>query len=89
LRIKKFLDSLRSLEEYIILLMAKKFYITTTLPYVNADPHIGFAMELIQADAIARYHRFLGDEVIFNTGTDEHGQKVAQAAEQVMLPPSL
>ena len=60
--------------------MSKKFYITTTLPYVNADPHIGFALEIVQADAIARYHRNLGEEVIFNTGTDEHGSKIAEAA---------
>ena len=57
-----------------------KFYITTTLPYVNAPPHIGFALEIIQADVIARYHILNGDEVFFNTGTDEHGQKVYQAA---------
>lgn len=56
-------------------------YITTTLPYVNADPHIGFALELIQADVLARYWRLLGHEVFFNTGTDEHGQKIAQKAD--------
>lgn len=60
--------------------MKKKFYITTTLPYVNADPHIGFAMELIRADALARYHRLLGEEILFNTGVDEHGQKIYQKA---------
>lgn len=60
-------------------IMSKK-YITTTLPYVNAKPHIGFALEIIQADAWARYHRAQGDEVIFNTGTDEHGQKIYQKA---------
>ncbi len=59
----------------------KKFYITTTLPYVNAAPHLGFAMEIVQADIIARYHKLLGQEVIFNTGTDEHGTKIYQAAE--------
>ena len=53
-----------------------KFYITTTLPYVNADPHIGFAMEIIRADVIARAKRALGYEVFFNTGTDEHGSKI-------------
>lgn len=58
----------------------KKFYLTTTLPYVNAEPHLGFAMEIVQADIIARYHRLLGDEVIFNTGTDEHGIKIYRAA---------
>ena len=41
----------------------KSFYITTTIPYVNADPHIGFALELVQSDAIARYQRLLGKEV--------------------------
>lgn len=56
------------------------FYITTTLPYVNADPHIGFALELVQADTIARHQKLLGKEVFFNTGTDEHGQKIYQKA---------
>jgi len=60
----------------------KAKYITTTLPYVNAEPHIGFAMEVIQADALARYYRLMGHEVFFNTGTDEHGQKIAQAADK-------
>ncbi len=58
----------------------KSFYITTTLPYVNAQPHIGFGLEIIEADVIARYHRLLGEEVVFNTGTDEHGQKIYQKA---------
>ena len=58
-----------------------KYYITTTLPYVNAKPHIGFALEVIQADAVARYRRLMGDEVIFNTGTDEHGQKIFDKAQ--------
>ena len=57
-----------------------KYYITTTLPYVNAKPHIGFALEIVQADALARYHRLRGEEVIFNTGTDEHGQKIYEKA---------
>ncbi len=55
-------------------------YITTTLPYVNNEPHIGHALEFIQTDALARYWRLMGEEVFFNTGTDEHGQKIAQAA---------
>jgi len=59
-----------------------KYYITTTLPYVNAKPHIGFALEIIQADALARYHRLQGDEVIFNTGTDEHGIKILNKAKE-------
>ena len=56
--------------------MDKKFYLTTTLPYVNAKPHIGFALEIIQADVIARFKSMSGYEVFFNTGTDEHGQKI-------------
>ena len=60
--------------------MPKPFYLTTTLPYVNADPHIGFALELVQADIIARYHELLGEEVFFNTGTDEHGLKIYRNA---------
>ncbi|HYD92961.1 MAG TPA: methionine--tRNA ligase [Candidatus Paceibacterota bacterium] len=57
-------------------------YITTTLPYVNADPHIGFALEIIQADALARFWRLTGDRVFFSTGTDEHGQKIFEASEK-------
>lgn len=64
-----------------------KFYITTTLPYVNAEPHIGFAMEIVRADVLARLHRILGDEVFFNTGTDEHGQKIYQKALELGVPP--
>lgn len=56
-------------------------YITTTLPYVNGEPHIGHALEFVQADTLARYYRLLGHEVFFNTGTDEHGQKIAQKAD--------
>ncbi|MDO8590072.1 MAG: methionine--tRNA ligase [bacterium] len=58
----------------------KSFYITTTLPYVNAEPHIGFAYEILVADVIARNR--VGEEVFFNTGTDEHGQKIFNAAEK-------
>lgn len=58
----------------------KNFYLTTTLPYVNSNPHIGFALEIIQADAICRYRAKQGYKVIFNTGTDEHGQKIYQKA---------
>lgn len=60
----------------------KPFYITTTLPYVNADPHVGFAMELIRADVIARAKKLEGYDVFFNTGTDEHGSKLYKAAEK-------
>ncbi|NBS41152.1 methionine--tRNA ligase [bacterium] len=64
-----------------------KYYLTTTLPYVNADPHIGFALEIVQADAVARYRRLLGDEVVFNTGTDEHGMKIWNNAKEAGLEP--
>jgi len=57
-------------------------YITTTLPYVNAEPHIGTVLEFVQADTLARYWRLMGHEVFFNTGTDEHGQKIAQKADE-------
>lgn len=60
----------------------KPFYLTTTLPYVNADPHIGFASEIIAADAYARFQRLMGRKVFFNTGTDEHGQKLADKAKE-------
>ena len=62
--------------------MNKPFYITTTLPYVNSDPHIGFAMELIRADIIARYKKLQGYEVFMNTGTDEHGVKIFRKAKE-------
>src|ERR1700733_3991919 len=57
-------------------------YITTTLPYVNDKPHMGHALEFVQADVLARFWRLAGDEVFFNTGTDEHGQKIFEAAEK-------
>ncbi|MBI3046344.1 MAG: methionine--tRNA ligase [Candidatus Harrisonbacteria bacterium] len=58
-----------------------KFYITTSIAYVNAPPHLGFALESVQADVLARWHRQQGDEVFFLTGTDEHGAKIVRAAE--------
>lgn len=60
----------------------KAKYITTTLPYVNDNPHIGHAYEFVSADALARFWRLCGHEVFFNTGTDEHGQKVATKADE-------
>jgi methionyl-tRNA synthetase len=65
----------------------KKFYITTSIAYTNAPPHLGFALELVQADVIARYHQILGEEVFFLTGTDEHGLKVVKAAEEAGKEP--
>lgn len=66
--------------------MNKSFYITTTLPYVNNDPHVGFAMEIIRADVIARTKELQGYEVFFNTGTDEHGTKLYEAAQKEGKP---
>jgi len=65
----------------------KKFYITTTLPYVNAEAHLGFALEIVQADVIARYFRQQGYEVFFNTGVDEHGLKVFRKTQKEDLEP--
>ena len=61
----------------------KNFYITTTLPYVNADLHVGHALEFVRADAIARYKKLVGFDVFFNSGTDEHGMKIYQKALEV------
>lgn len=69
--------------------MEKKFYITTALDYVNAKPHLGHVLEKIQADAIARFHRLKGEEVLFLSGTDEHGQKVSAAAKAAAKEPSV
>ncbi len=68
-------------------MLKKKFYITTSIPYTNAPPHIGFALEVIQADVLARYHRTLGEDVFFLTGTDEHGIKTLRAAKEVGKEP--
>ena len=61
--------------------MKQKFYITTPLYYVNDIPHIGHAYTTIAADTLARYKRLKGYDVFFLTGTDEHGQKIAEAAK--------
>lgn len=66
---------------------SNKFYITTTIPYVNAAPHIGFALEITQADVIARYKRLIGYDVFFNFGTDEHGQKIWEKAQEEQMTP--
>ena len=65
----------------------EKYYITTAISYTNGNPHIGHAYEFITADALARYHRVLGYDTFFVTGTDEHGQKVAASAEKAGLDP--
>ena len=59
----------------------KKFYLTSAIVYTNQNPHIGFALELLYADVLARYHRAEGEDVWFLTGTDEHGQKIAKVAK--------
>ena len=67
--------------------MPVDFYITTPIYYVNGEPHLGHAYTTILADVLNRYHRLFGEEVYFLTGTDEHGQKVQEAAQKLNLPP--
>lgn len=62
--------------------MTKKYYVTSAIPYVNAAPHIGHALEFVQADAIARYHKLLGEDVVLLSGGDENALKNVQAAEK-------
>ena len=67
--------------------MANKFYVTTPIYYVNDEPHIGHAYTTILADVLAGYHKVLGENVYFLTGTDEHGQKLQDAAKKNNLDP--
>ena len=67
----------------------KKFYITTAIAYVNAKPHMGHALEFIQADAIAHLHRLAGYDVRFLTGADEHGIKLYRTAKALGVPPEV
>ena len=67
----------------------KTFYITTTLPYVNDRPHIGHALEVIQADTLARYKRLTGYDVFLNFGTDEHGQKILTSSQSAGQEPQI
>lgn len=60
----------------------KTYYVTTAIDYVNGNPHIGHAYEKLIADLLARWHRFLGEDVVFSVGTDEHGQKNQEAADK-------
>ena len=62
--------------------MKRSFYVTTPIYYVNAEPHIGHTYTTVVADTIARYHRLAGENTFFLTGTDEHGEKIAEVAEQ-------
>lgn len=63
------------------------YYVTTSIPYVNGEPHVGHAMEFVEADVLARYARAQGKPTIYSTGTDEHGGKIAEKAEQLGLTP--
>lgn len=63
-----------------------KFYITNAIPYVNAKPHIGHALEFVQSDTIARYHKLMGDETLLLCGSDENAIKNVQAAEKAHVP---
>ncbi len=65
----------------------KKYYITTAIPYVNAKPHIGNAIDYIVADSLARYQKLQGQDVFFQVGTDEHGNKIAAKAAEAGLDP--
>jgi len=65
----------------------KKFYITTAIAYTSRKPHIGNTYEIILTDAIARFHRYMGEDVFFLTGTDEHGQKIQEKAEAAGVTP--
>ncbi|NQU98986.1 methionine--tRNA ligase [Candidatus Woesearchaeota archaeon] len=62
--------------------MKKKFYVTTAIAYPNSVPHLGHALEIVQADVVARFHRLLGKDVWFQTGTDEHGTKNWETAKK-------
>ncbi len=66
--------------------MSKSFYISTTIPYVNSDPHLGHALEYVQTDCQARYQRMLGKDVYLLTGSDENSLKNVQAAESAGVP---
>jgi len=65
-----------------------RYFITTPIYYVKDAPHVGHAYATVNADALARWHRLVGDDVFFLTGTDEHGQKVARAAEEHGVTPT-
>ena len=67
--------------------MSEKFYITTAIAYTSRKPHIGNSYEIVMTDAIARYKRLQGYDVFFLTGTDEHGQKIEEAAKQAGITP--
>ena len=65
----------------------EKFYVTTAIDYVNAPPHIGHAYQKIVADVLARWNKLQGKEVLYVTGTDEHGKKVENSAKKAGKKP--
>ncbi|MBQ7953355.1 MAG: class I tRNA ligase family protein, partial [Clostridia bacterium] len=67
--------------------MSEKFYITTAIAYTSRKPHIGNTYEIVLTDALARFKRMIGNDVFFLTGTDEHGQKIQQLAEEAGINP--
>ena len=67
--------------------MKEKYYITTAIAYASAKPHIGNTYEIVLADAIARHKRLRGFDVYFQTGTDEHGEKIEQKAKDANISP--
>ena len=67
----------------------KKFYISTAIAYASGKPHIGNSYEIVLADSIARYKRQQGFDVYFQTGTDEHGQKIQEKAEAAKVTPQI
>ena len=64
----------------------QKYYITTAIAYTSGKPHIGNSYEIVLSDAIARFKRREGFDVFFQTGTDEHGQKIEEKAEKAAFP---
>ncbi|KAF0689156.1 Aste57867_19428 [Aphanomyces stellatus] len=85
--LKKQMDALDVAAVDVHVSSEEKFYITTAIHYTNGMPHIGHAYENVTSDVIARYHRTFGRDVFFLTGTDEHGQKIAQTAEAQGMTP--
>jgi len=67
--------------------MKDTYFVTSSIPYINAEPHVGTAYEIIACDMVARYHRLRGERVFFLTGTDEHSQNVAKAAGEEGISP--
>lgn len=63
------------------------FYVTTSIPYINGEPHLGHAMEFVIADALARYARAQKKPTVYTTGTDEHGSKIAEKAAELGMTP--